>query len=297
MDIIGFDFICDFTDVSSTGFSPMAVSNEDYTDVQVANAVVDGLYITKNTDVPTDELQTEWDYDTIINANYNGNYRGGNIDFTVEETDFLRLKVKDKDGYNWITLVEFPVETKDDLQISFVDRYRNSEQDLEYAIVPVTDNTEGNYSTAEVKSEFEGIVVAESDISYRAFAYDEVEVTRNNSINYITTLSHKYPYSIINARYNYATGTISAGFYPLVDNEIDLSYSGIIKYRETVVDFLTNGKPKVLKLDDGRSWIVNIDAGITIKPQSEAYYIEFGFTQIGDSQSTEDLYNAGLSKI
>lgn len=295
MNFLGFDFFCDYTDTSSVGISPMGASNQKYNYVEVNNALIDELYVTKNTEVSDTELVSKWDYDTIINAKYDGNYRGGNIDFTVRETDLIRLKVREVDSFTWKTLAEFPVNSLDDLKISYVDRYQNNGKKLEYAIVPITANTEGNYSTAQVESDFEGISVTEANRTYRAFVYDNISVTRNNNVNYVTTLGNKYPFSVTNSSLNYSNGTISAGFYPIVDNEIDLSdFAKVIKYRENLLNFLTDGKPKVLKIDDGRSWIVGIDSNISVYGQERGYYVEFGFTQLGNSQITEDLYNNGL---
>ena len=298
MNIFGLDFFCDFTDVSSVGISPMGASTQTYDYIEVNNAVIDELYITKNTDISDTKLDSQWDYDTIINAKYENNYRGGNIDFAVSETESIRIKYRDRTKMTWNTLAEFPVNSIEDLRISYVDRYRNNGQKLEYAIVPITAHTEGNYSTVEVDSEFEGISVTEADKTYRAFVYSDLSATRNNNANYITTLGNKYPFAITNSIVNYTAGSISAGFYPITDNEIDLSdISNVIKYREEVVNFLTDRKPKVLKFDDGRSWIVGIDSGVELKDADGGYYVGFSFTQIGDSQSTEDLYNNGMLSI
>ena len=60
-----------------------------------------------------------------------------------------------------------------------------------------------------------------------------------------------------------------------------------------MVDWLTNGEPKILKMHDGRIWMININGNVTLDSGEHFKKVRVGFefVEIGDPASTEDLYN------
>jgi hypothetical protein len=109
-------------------------------------------------------------------------------------------------------------------------------------------------------------------------------VTRNNQVNYTTTIGARTPYRISNANTNYTTGSSSAIFCPIDmnGNPIKTVTKG---YISEVVDFLTDGETKLLKTSDGDMWFVSIDPQIQIS--FDNYYIgssqiSFDWTEIDD---------------
>ena len=78
-----------------------------------------------------------------------------------------------------------------------------------------------------------------------------------------------------------------------------MDFDNSAAYRHEVNNFLAETPAMVLKDAQGRRWIVSAGMPITQAvdghPNNVIYNINF--TEIGDINSTTDLYNAGLSAI
>lgn len=250
------------------------------------------------------QIPDKWDINTVMKAEYENDYRAGNIHKTIEEIDAVRLRKMAKGEYLWTVLKEIPVNVEADLKFTYTDRYENSGEEIRYSIVPVYSNSIGTSIETSVMSKFEGIAISNSNITYRAFVYDYPSLSRTHSYAAVTTLRGKYPYVFRNAQYNYISGSVSAGFFPVetVENvfrggpvpELVTRPDEITLHNEEFIDFLTDGTPKLIKFDDGRSWIVAINDTVTYGSPENGYYTQFTFTQIGDPKNEDDLYEANL---
>jgi len=289
---LGYDF---YGDESAMDYTP--ISSNEIRHVSIAGAVIDELYITNNIDYDMKEIPQEWDYDTVMHALFNNSLTAGNVNYTVKELTALRLKRREVGTYKWLTLAEFPISNIDDLSVTYIDRYAETGKDVEYMLVAVTSAVEGSYNSSAVSSFFDGIVVTEKDMTYRAFVYDYIPTERNQITSVVTTLKGRYPYVIKNADTNYTSGQIQGGFFPMIGCEITHDYFETAQHREELIDFLTNGKPKVLKFDDGRSYIINVVDNVSHTADIPMRYTSFNFVQTGDAENTTDLYNAGLIDV
>lgn len=273
-------------------------SQTDVTKISLQHMEADELYMTKNTDYDLSTIPEGWDYDTILHAWFDNTLTAGNVNYTVSEISSLRLKRREVGTYNdWITIAEFPVSSVDDFLITYIDRYVGTGIEVEYMLIAVSGNAEGSYNNNTIYSEYEGILIAEKDTAYRAFIYDYVSSERNQLSSVVVPLKGKYPFVIKNGDTNYTSGQVHAGFFPLDGCEINHDYLMSTKYREALTDFLTNGKPKLLKLDDGRSWIVNIVDNVGHSADGPILYTDFNFVQTGDALSSQDLYYANLIDV
>ena len=83
---------------------------------------------------------------------------------------------------------------------------------------------------------------------------------------------------------------------PLYDMEHDYQRT---KYQKDFMDYLCDGIPKILKLPDGRLWIIQVSADPTDTADTEYNNrkITFPWVEVGDVNSEEDLYYLGLSNI
>ena len=70
--------------------------------IKIENGIFDHLHGTEdvNTDDFTSEIVPGWNYATFIDANFNNTLFGGNVDFSVETTDEVRIKRRIKGSYN-----------------------------------------------------------------------------------------------------------------------------------------------------------------------------------------------------
>ena len=69
------------------------------------------------------------------------------------------------------------------------------------------------------------------------------------------------------------------------------------KYREDINDFLTDGKPKILKNFEGKIWIIYILEDTIDETQKDHYQnvvTSFDWNEAGDANNTADLYYNGF---
>lgn len=272
--------------------------------VRIQNIIVDGLYITKDVDTSKDDLfippVKDWNFDTILNAPFNGNLLGGNVDFTADDIQCIRIKRAEIDSYKWLTLFEIPINTNDDLTFVRTDSTARGGQEFKYAFVPVwNNNIEGNYNVNTVVSMFEGIWLLDKNTSVNAILNLEVSSTRNIITSTITPLGRKYPYVNQYGITNYTSGKFDVTFinYSTITKEWEVDSA--VKYRELVDDFLTNGCPKIIKHDDGRIWLACISDSISKnESQHEQMPIQsISFVEVGQYDSSTDLYNANIIDV
>ena len=106
-------FICGSNFVGGAlacAITPNNIDNIDY--IELTNGVYDDLYITKNVDFEiNDEIKKEWDFDTVLYAQFNDNTNAGNVDWNVETVSHLALKVREADSFIWKTIFVKEINT------------------------------------------------------------------------------------------------------------------------------------------------------------------------------------------
>lgn len=243
-----------------------------------------------------------WDFDTIINAGFNGNLISGNITDDLAAADFIRIKRRLHNTYNWITLWE--IDPKTDPQgwdFMRYDKTARGNHTYEYAIVPVAGGIEGAYNNCTVDSCFEGIWLFDpkDGESYSTqLEYDNI-VTGNKPVSVVETLGHAKAYTVSNGLVNYQSGQVSGIFAPydthlqkhlLTDNPL---------YREKIMRFLTNQNEKLLKMSDGRMWLCAPSSNpqeqaFTLSCANEPAKIVFDWVENADCDSGKELYKNGF---
>lgn len=257
----------------------------------VSNGVFDDLYVTRSTESKGEDFPG-WDYDTIMNATFNGHLRGGNIDYVISQISAIRVKRRRSNSYNWLTLFEVPINAVEDLAFERFDRYAANDVSYEYALVPMVDGKEGYVNKNGITPHFVGCYLFEKDLGYNTdLEIEKGTITRNRQSNVVTTLSGKYPYVVSNGEANYDSGQFTMMFLP---KDIDGEYTteNAYQYREEVKEFLTNGHPKIMKLTDGRIWMVSLTSGVSEDNDTIEGYVHhsFDWVEIGDPESSADLY-------
>lgn len=279
--------------------APSQVDN--ITSTTISNAIFDHLNVTKNIDIPVSTTKpTEWDYDTIMDADFNGNIDAGNVDFLIEQISAVKIKRRIKGTFDWLTLETVPINKVEDLTFAFIDRLNAYGVDYEYAFVPVLEDAEGNYIINSIFSEFNGVYIGDFDNIYR-FLYN-VEYgsnARNQQVGTFTPLGKQYPVVVSNGLLSYDTGTVSATILNEDFNEThEIKPVEIANYMKMLNDFLTNKKAKILKDWSGNIWlcICTDSPQVTYLTGSGMRIprVTFGWTQIGDANTQTDLYNNGV---
>ena len=265
----------------------------DISSVTLLNAIFDELLITQDTNTEySNIIEQTWDFDTILHAMFDGNLHAGNVDFTLDQVSKIRIKRRKIDSYDWITLFEIPIEKIEDFDFERIDRYARSNQEYEYALVPVIGDNEGNLNINTIKSEFEGIYLVEKTLGYGSAIETTISTQKNRPTSVINTLGRRTPYVISNGMNNYYSGQVSTVF---VDQNLDTCEYDTVngwKYREAIMDFLCDGKPKILKHEDGRMWMINITGSPSETESPHPLYptTTFDWVEIGDVNSSNMLY-------
>lgn len=279
-----------------------AISNvNDISSTTLSNAIFNHFNITRNTNLDyTTEIPSEWDYDTILDAKFNGNLSGGNSDVLADQISAIKIKRRVKGTFDWLTLKIIPVNSFEDLVFSFVDRLNAYGVEYEYAFVPVTSGTEGNYIINSILSNFKGVFIGDAESSYK-FLYDVSygSNARNQQVGTFQPLGRQYPVIVANGLLSYESGTVTATI--LNDDYEDTGTydrTAIVQKKTVLKDFLTNRKAKILKDWNGNIWLCIITNNIQMNYKEGTGMgipqVTFNWTQIGDADSQADLYANGI---
>lgn len=220
--------------------------------ITLTNAIFDHLNVTRNinTEVTT-SIPQNWDYDTIMNAPFNGNLNAGNVDFLVEQIIGIKIKRRKINESNWLTLTTIPINTIEDLNFTFNDMLNAYGVEYEYAFIPImAGNVEGTYELNNtILSQFNGVFIGNADTIYK-FLY-EVKYgsnQRNQQVGIFQVLGKKFPVFVANGQLSYESGSVTA---TLLND--DYQKTGVIdrvqitQKKDALKDFLTDKKAKILK--------------------------------------------------
>ena len=289
-------------DVMSVACTPTDIDNINK--IELSNGVYDELFATNDVESELKEtIQQEWDFNTILHATFDGNALAGNINWAIDTISDIAIKRRKVGEFNWITLETKEVNSFDDFSIVGIDKTAAPNFEYEYVVIPVLNGIEGNYSSATpLKVVSNSLVVLDKDEMWATVVTDGFcdEVTNvPNSV--ITTMNDIYPTIISNTSANYKTITVNCQFFPADENgcltSIDtMDPAEITANNNAFMKFLNNKKPKILKNLDGRIWLVYVTTPPTNSADNNYLLrkITFGCTEIGDVNSEEDLYYAGL---
>lgn len=300
-------FICGSNFVGgdmSCVLTPTGIGNINY--VELKNGIYDELYITKAIDFElTNEFPQEWDFDTILWAKFNDSTNAGNVDWNLNNTSHIILKSRTEGNIQWKTIVVKEVKAIEDFVINYPDYFVASGQSVEYAIVPVFYGLEGNYATARVVSKFDKLFLIEGNKVWGTEITDRYcDTTRNIPSSTVELLNSRYPIFIRNTIANYDTGVCKGSFVPLDDETCEFAYDvkydyQRIKYQRNFMDFISDSIPKILKLPDGRLWLVQVTPNPT-DTANKSYNdreISWSWVEVGSVDSEEDLYYLGFSEV
>ena len=292
---VGYNF---FSDGDALNAAPSNVDN--ITTINLSNAIFDHFNVTRNTNTAVSTtIPTQWDYDTVMDADFNGNIEAGNVDFLIDQISAIKIKRRVQGTFNWLTLKTIPVNTVEDLTFVFNDLLNQNNVTYEYALVPIIEDVEGEYIINTILSQFNGVFIGDAETIYK-FLY-EVEYgnnQRNQQIGVFQVLGKQYPVFVANGELSYESGSVTATILNEDFQQNGINRTAITQRKNAIKDFLTNRKAKILKDWNGNEWlcIVNSNIGVTYKSSygMGIPVINFEWTEVGDAQSQQDLYNNGI---
>ena len=294
----GYNFCSD-----GNALDPSPIVNNGFTDVTLRNGVFDHWNVNRDVTSPySSAIPTDWDYLTIMNANFNGDIESGNSEFSLGNIDGIKIKRRKVTDFDWVTLTYFDASELESLNFVFNDNIAASGYTYEYAFVPVVGGTEGNYITNTIGAKFDGVFICDLDTIYKFYAgvkYGTNE--RVQKIGVFEPYGRKYPVVVSNSLINYETGSVTGTV--LADDYLKtkaMNRIAMVKEQRALKDFLTNKKAKILKDWNSHSWLIvpidNISTSYDSKYGMGIADVSFDWVELGDSDKQSDLYNSGILK-
>lgn len=289
---------------SACAFTPTCLENINY--VELKNGIYDDLFITKATAFESGiACPKEWDFNTVLWAEFNSTANAGNVDWNLETTSHIVLKSRTDGRFKWKTLAVKELHSIEDFAMNYPDYSVASGQPVEYAVVPVLYGSEGIYSSTKTVSGFDKMFLIGGGTVWGTEITDGFcDTTRNIPSSTVELLNSKYPVFVRNTIANYDTGSCRGSFVPLDEESCEFAYDSAqdyrrIRYQKEFMDFLCDSVPKILKLPDGRLWLVQVtpNPADTAKQEYNDREISWSWVEVGDINSEEDLYYLGLSNI
>lgn len=278
--------------------TPTQAKNVDT--ISINNGTFDHLFVSRNPDLKVENENDEWDYDTVLNANFDDSLDAGNSGFSLRNTDHVIIKCREVGTYKWITILSKEINTIEDFKITKQDYYNPSKKNLEYMVVSVCNGIENTYVTENIYSEFDGLYICDKDNIYGTmFNLDYCDTTRDISSSTLDLINNRYPTVVSNSISDYNKGSVSGDFIRFNQDTMEVDLPRGIKYRDDVKTWLNNKRPKILKFYDGRIWLVSITGQISDSgdEHNDLRKISFEWVEIGNVKDMETLYMSGLSDV
>lgn len=274
---------------SAEALSSTPTNANNITYIEISNGIYDELFGTDNSNIEMSDSSKIWDFDTRFYSKFQGNLMSGNVDYAASVVSSIRIKRRKNDEHKWTTMFEIPISTNEDFEFELEDRYAQGSQDYYYAMIPVIEHVEGNVNKNSIRSEFSSYFILDKDISYPIIFNTSLNIELNRNVGIINTLGRKYPFIISNGLSQYKTGTLNFALAQMINCDIDTANG--YNYRTQFEEWITNGKPKILKDWTGQIFMMDITNSIPIDYSHydlPSYQIQF--TEIGNPLDENDLY-------
>lgn len=297
-DILGYNFCFDINAIDPT---PTNIDN--ITSTKVENGIFDHFNITRDVSKPYSSSIPNWDFFTILDANFNGSINAGNVDFVVSQISSIKVKRRIKGTFDWITYVNLPISVASDLQFNMKDLFNANDIEYEYALVPMIGDVEGNYIMNDIKSQFNGVFICDYESIFKFYTGVEYGTTESvQSVGTYETIGGKYPIIVSNSAIDYNKGSVKATILnPDYEQTRKIDRQAIVNYQNLITKFLKNKRAKILKDWNGNIWLVYLTSNPNINYVNEygmgIVDTTFEWVEQGDANSQQDLYRNGLVEV
>ena len=266
----------------------------------IKDGIFDSIYLSKSANEIVENTHNSWNDDTLLNAPFDDSFDAGNSGFSLRNTDTIIIKVREKGTFDWLTVYTKKINTIDDFKLYELYKYcRGGDVEYEFMLCSTCNGIENSYAIAEVTSSFEGFFVVDKNNTIgTVFDIGDNNTVRNILGQPLELKNSKYPTYITNGDTNYDSGTITGTFLSLNSDESVNKFGGVT-LRKNAIDVLTDKKAHILKLDDGRIWLININGKVqeNRSEHDDKRQIVFDWIEIGNINDPETLYQLDLSDV
>lgn len=279
--------------------------SQNITSLTIGNGVYYKVVLDNGT-IDYDEAEpTGFQANTYLFADFKNNLKAGTTDIDINEIAGYKIKRKDENTQKWIELYSKRIYSVDDFKtISYNDFTVPSGIQQTYAFVPLmSGDIEGNYIVNTVTPVWNYCFLTDTTqtiIFNVEVAYDGD--TQNVPIGVLAPIGKKYPVVIQNSDNNYRSGSISAKLVGenFMQNRV-VDRVAVTREYNKVINFLTNGKPKLFKDWNGQCLILRTSAEPT-GSYDTAYtngVITFSFSWVeqGNYDNQDDLTESGFNEL
>ena len=270
-------------------------------EMEIAYGKYDEIYVDLDTTVSTDIIKpTEWGFQTVIDAKFQGDLEGGTISGSGNEVTAIRIQRQKEDEIIWNDIIQIDYTTGSQSFYTFTDKYVQNDVTYRYALIPLSGNTLGYRQSSDlITVDFDGVFLSDLTHNYKLFYNVELGNFEHNTPSSIQEpLNSQYPI-ITYGTLNYIRGSIEALF---------LSASTVTTYgninvrsekleRQDLMNFLKNRKPKILRTGNGDLMLVTI----IDNPRETSFNqikglanVSFNFVEIGNVEDFNNLKFLGL---
>lgn len=282
---------------------PLPTDARNLTSTKIQNAIYDHIDISENVTKPFDKEIPQWDFDTIIDCDFSNGTGAGNVDFAISQLTAIKIRRRKKGDFNWITIQEIPISSESDVNIVKFDYFVPSNEEFEWALVPILNGVEGQYISSSLVTNFNGVFISDVTKTFKLNA----NVTYNSrtsmqSVGQITPLGRRYPVVIKNGEANYEIGTVGGMLLGKnYESTKKIDRKEIVEQINEFVNFLKNGKPKMIKDWNGNIFLVMIVGNPTISYNNNygmgIANTSFEWVEQGKYDNEDDLYDNGFIEI
>lgn len=268
--------------------TPIPTSELD--EVTMGGGMYDEFFLSVDTEI--DESPTkpkDWQLKTLMDATFNNSLEAGSIKNAGHIITGLQCYRREYRNTNneWQLVAQFDYDSKYNLY-TVIDRFIENNKTYEYSIVPLSHEIMGDILIGKpITSEFSGTYISDIDNNFSMnLDFSFADLTYNTNMSKSVPLNGQYPI-VTFGNANYRTG--SATFLPLTPQQ-EFGYSSEIDEhqeflnRTNVINFLNNGQAKVIRRDDGDTFVV---ATTNVRTSPKAIGLEaistvtFDFVEIG----------------
>ena len=279
---------------------PPATPLSIITAIQIFDGTYNQLFLSSDPNLTVNNFDDEWNYDTKMNANFDKDLTAGNSGFSVKTTDEVVIRRRELGTTKWTVIYVKQINAVEDFNIHFIDKYTRAGVEYEYCASSFINGIENSYVIQNVYSDFDGYYITDKDCLYGTiYDIDGCDTSRNMTTQTLELLNSKYMSVVSKSSLNCDSGSITGTFLKIDCGDNSVDRNGGLKYRNDVKDRLVNHKPLILKIHDGRIWMINV-IGNPTDTQGGHYdirQISFEWVEIGDVNDMRTLYNYGFSDI
>lgn len=264
---------------------------------KIAGAQFDTVFATTDTTPLSASFPAQWSEKVLMWATYDDGLQAGSVAFATSDVMAITLRRREKGTGEWVEIYRKSIrpDVIEDFNFVIYDVSAKAGITYEYAFVPILSGSEGAMTIQEVTSEFKGLWICGAGAQYSTDMNVKVRTDRNFSGNAVPTIGRKFPYFVSYGQSNYDTGVITGAFAPFDAEQCKYIFDGSTQWRERLIDFLSDRKPKVIKTWDGRLWIASISPVISTEG-GRLPTMTINFTQIADSNDMATLNAYGFMK-